>query len=164
MLPTAHQDAENLTDGTTHYWKRVFPTVWTVLVGAVVALIWADALGDAAAPVAVKWVALGMWGGLSTLFHKMFGALQEVWLDGDELLIGDPVRGTRVHLREVREVKESRFTQVKTVTLKLARPTPVGDSVTFVPRGLTTFFFPLSSSRVVDELEARRAKLLPPAR
>lgn len=155
-------EPERLTDGTTTYWSRIFPTAWSVLMGVVVVLIWMDALGEGPAPDAVKVVATTLWGGLSALFFKMFGGLREVWLAGDDLLVGDPRRGARISLRDVREVKESRFTQVKTVTLKLSRPTPVGTSLTFIPKGAKTFFFPLSSSPVAEKLRERHREVLLP--
>lgn len=154
-------EPRRLTDGTTYYWGHLFPAVWSICMGVVVALIWTDALGEGPAPAAVKWAALGMWGGLTTLFFRLFGRMQEVWLDGNEVVVGDPLRGTRIHLQDIREVKESRLSQVKMVTLKLARPTPLGDSVTFIPGGMKTFLFPLATSPVAEELRERVEALVP---
>jgi len=156
------REPERLTDGSTFYWSRVFPTLWMGLVGVVVALVWTDVLGDATAPLAVKAMVTAAWAGFSTLFFRTFGSLKDVWLDGDDLLVGDPRRGVRVSLREVREVKESRLRQVKNITLKLARPTPLGGSITFVPKGLKTFMFPYASSPVADQLRERMRRLLSP--
>lgn len=153
---------ERLTDGSTFYWSRVFPTLWCVLVGVIVALIWLDVVGGAAISVGVKELATAIWAACSTGFFVYFGRLKDVWLDGDELLVGDPRRGVRVHLRDVRRVRESRLRHVKNITLELARPTPWGTSVSFVPRGLKTFLFPYTSSPVADELRERRERLLPP--
>ena len=162
MNSTPTDAPQRLTDGSTYYWSRIFPTLWTTLVAVLVALIWMDVLGDAPAPAAVKWAATGIWGGLSALFFRIFGRLREAWLVGDEVVIGDPLRGVRIDLRDVREVRESRLQQVKTVTLELGRPTPLGHSVSFVPRGLKTFMVPYADSPVAAELRARRMKLIPP--
>lgn len=158
----ASHTPQRLTDGSTFYWSRVFPTLWMTLVGVAVALVWMDVLGEATAPLAVKTTVTVIWAGLSSFFFRLFGRLQDVWLDGEDLLVGDPRRGIRVSLREVREVRESRLQHVKNITLKLARPTPVGDSIRFVPKGLKTFLFPYTSSPVADELRARRQRLLTP--
>jgi len=160
MIPASPREPERLTDGSTFYWSRVFPTLWMGLVGVVVALVWMDVLGDATAPLAVKTLVTAAWAAFSTLFFRMFGSLQDVWLDGDDLLVGDPRRGVRVSLREVREVEESRLRHVKNITLKLTRPTPLGGAITFVPKGLKTFLFPYASSPVADELRDRRQRLL----
>ncbi len=163
MTTPSGREIERLTDGSTYYWSRVFPTLWTILVGVIVALLWLDAFNDAAITLTVKTSATVIWAVLSTLFFRLFGRLQDVWLDGDDLLVGDdPRRGIRVSLREVREVKESRLRQVKNITLKLSRSTPLGDSITFVPKGLKTFLFPYASSPVADLLRARRQRLLTP--
>ena len=162
MTTASGREIERLTDGSTYYWSRVFPTLWTGLVGVIVALLWMDALGDATITLAVKTSITAIWATLSALFFRLFGRLQDVWLEGDHLLVGDPRRGIRVSLLDVREVKESRLHQVKNITLKLSRPTPLGDSITFVPKGLKTFLLPYTSSPVADELRARRRRLLTP--
>jgi len=152
---------EPLTGHSTAYWRDVFPKLWSALVGVLVVLIWMDALGDAPAPDVVKWVATGIWGGFSTFFFTFFGSLKQVWRDGDELLVGeDPRRALRLHLREVGEVKESRFQQVKMVTLELARPTPLGRTIRFIPKGAKTYFLPYASSPVAQELKERHRLLL----
>jgi len=162
MTPTAQEGPERLTDGSTFYWSRVFPTLWTTLIGGVMVLAWLDLLGDAPAPLAVKVGITAAWTLASTIFFHWFGSFKDVWLDGDTLLVGDPRRGVRVGLRDVRAVKESRFVQIKTVTLKLGRSTPLGDSITFVPKGIRTFMLPFAASPVARRLEERRRRLLLP--
>jgi hypothetical protein len=67
--------------------------------------------------------------------------------------------GVVVHLGDVLEIKESHFQQIKTVTLKLRRPTPLGDSISFVPQGAGPFFFPLMTSPVAARLRERHQEL-----
>jgi len=162
MIPASRSEPERLTDGSTYYWSRVFPTLWSALLGIFVVLVWMGVLGDAAEPVAVKAGVTAAWAVASAVFFRMFAGLKDVWLDGDDLLVGDPTRGTRISLRDVRDVKESRLRQVKNITLELGRPTPWGDSITFVPKGLKTFLFPYTSSPVADELRTRKQRLLKP--
>lgn len=155
----APQGPVPLTGGSTDYFGKVFPVVWSTAVGALTVAVWMDLLGDAPAPQLVKWALLAVWGGVSTLLFHVFGKLRRVWRDGDELLVGDPLRGLRIHLSEVREIKESHFQQVKTVTLKLRRPTALGDSISFVPKGAGAVFFPLMSSGVAERLRERHQEL-----
>ncbi|MHB1192182.1 MAG: hypothetical protein ACYC6F_03970 [Longimicrobiales bacterium] len=162
MIPTSLKAPERLTDGSTWYWSRIFPTLWSTLLGIFVVLLWMGVLGDAAAAAGVKAGVTAAWVGFSVVFFRMFGRLEDVWLDGDDLLVGDPARGTRISLRDVREVRESRLRQVKSITLELGRSTPSGDSITFVPKGLTTFLFPFASSPVADRLRERKERLLTP--
>lgn len=162
MIPDSRRGPERLTDGSTYYWSRVFPGLWTGVLGIFVVLVWLGALGDAAEPMGVKVGITAAWAVASTVFFRLFSGLKDVWLDGDDLLVGDPTRGTRVSLRDVREVRESRLRQVKSITLELGRPTPWGDSITFVPKGLKTFLFPYTSSPVADKLRTRTQRLLTP--
>ena len=159
MIPPHREGPERLTDGSTWYWSRVFPTLWSALLGVFVLLVWVGVLGDGTPPVAVKAAITGAWAGGSALFFHMFRGLEDVWLDGDDVVVGDPARGTRVSLRDVRAVKESRLRQVKNITLELARPTPRGASITFVPKGIKTFFFPYASSPVAARLQERKQRL-----
>ena len=160
MEPASTPDGlEPLTGGSTAYFGRVFPIVWTTAVGVGTGAVWLDLIPDGPAPTLVKWALLSVWVALSAVIIKYFGGLRHVWRDGDELVVGDPRRGVRVHLRDVREIKESHLQQVKTVTLKLRRPTPLGDSISFVPKGAGPFFFPLMRSRVAERLRERHEEL-----
>lgn len=161
MDPDPPPGMERLTDGSTYYWRRIFPTLWSALVGFVAALAWLDRLGDAPAPLSVKVGITVVWAGMSVGFFRWLGRLQDVWLDGDALVVGDPRRGRRIPLREVRAVKESRFVQIKTVRLELARPTPWGDALSFVPKGMTTFILPFADSPVAAALRQRTQALTP---
>lgn len=163
MIPPHRDGPERLTDGSTFYWSRVFPTLFSTLLGVFVLLVWMGGLGNETPPLAVKAAITAAWALGSLIFLRMFAGLKEVWLDGDDLLVGDPTRGTRISLRDVRAVEESRLRQVKSITLELGRPTPLGSSVTFVPKGLITFLFPWASSPVAAQLRERQRRLLPPA-
>jgi hypothetical protein len=162
MIPSSPRAPERLTDGSTYYWSRVFPTLWSTLLGIFVVLVWLGVLGDVAEPAAVKGGVTAAWAIFSAVFFRMFAGLKDVWLDGDDLMVGDPARGTRISLRDVRRVRESRLRQVKSITLELGRPTPWGDSITFVPKGLKTFLFPYASSPVAGRLRERAGRLLTP--
>jgi hypothetical protein len=162
MIRASRQAPERLTDSSTYYWSHVFPTLWSAILGIFVVLVWIGVLGDAAELLAVKAGITAGWAVASAVFFRMFAGLQDVWLDGDDLLVGDPTRGTRISLRDVKRVKESRLRQVKSITLELGRPTPWGNAVTFVPKGLKTFLFPYTSSPVAEELRSRQRQLLTP--
>lgn len=152
-------ELEPLTGGGTVYFGRVFPAVWTTVAGAVTAAAWLDLLGEGPTPTAVRWAMLSIWIAVSAVIIRYFGSLRHVWRQGDELIVGDARRGLHIHLSEVLEIKESHFTQVKTVTLKLRRPTELGSSISFVPKGAGAFFFPLMGSGVAARLRERHGEL-----
>lgn len=158
-IATGTERLEPLTGGSTVYFGRVFPIVWSTAVGALTGAVWLDLLPDGPAPSIVKWALLSVWVAISAVIIKYFGGLRHVWRDGDDLIVGDPRRGLRINLGDVREIKESRFQQIKTVTLKLRRPTALGDSISFVPKGAGAFFFPLMSSGVAEQLRERQEEL-----
>jgi len=160
MLPVNSQDIELLSSGATTFWKRVFPTAWTLGVGAITVAAWLDLIGHPPAPELVKGALLAGWALFSGLFFRWFGRLKHVWREGDEIVIGDRRKGPRVRLEELREIKETRLQKVKMVTLNLGRPSRLGREVTFIPKGATSLWIPWADSPVVRDLEARRQRLL----
>jgi len=152
-------DFEPLTGRTTAYFGKVFPLVWTAAVGGLTAAVWLDLIEGPAPPV-IKWSLLGIWVTVSVVIHRYFGGLKHVWRRGDELIVGDPQRGLHVHLSDVKEIKESRFQQIKTVTIRLRRPTALGRSISFVPKGAGPFFFPLMPSAIAASLRDRHEALM----
>jgi hypothetical protein len=162
MQLTNRSDAELLSSDATTFWRRIFPTAWTLGMGVVAVAAWLDLIGDAPAPDLVKVVILGGWAAFSALFFRWLGSLQHVWRTGNELVVGDRERGVRVSLTEIREVKESRMQRLKMVTLELDHATPLGRKITFIPRGAKTFWLPFADSEVATDLRARIARLGPP--
>jgi hypothetical protein len=100
---------------------------------------------------------------VSLVFYLIFrGLVDEVWDDGDALVIKDKGREVRVPLYEIINVGHSQMTNPPRVTLTLRNPTPLGREITFVPeRSYTWGFF--GKNKVIDELvhrvdAARRGK------
>lgn len=144
-----------LTSGSTTFVSRVFPWVFTLLAGGTTVAAWLGLLGgEAAAPVA-RWGLLAVTVIGSTAQHLLLGRLRHVWLDGDTLVVGDVRRGLRIDLRDVIEVKESRIQRLKTIKLRLSRPTPYGTTIHFIPRGWSAVLAPWAASPVADELRER---------
>jgi hypothetical protein len=160
MASSRTTELQELTGNSTVYFGRIAPMFMTALGGAVTAAAWLDLLGDGPVPDPAKWMILAVWLVMCGVAFGYLWRLPRVWRDGDHLLVGDPRRGVRIPLSEVVEVRESRFQQMKTVTLELRRPTPLGRKIRFVPRGAGAFLFPLSWSPVAaelrDEVRARR--------
>jgi hypothetical protein len=162
MHLTEASDAELLSSDSTTFWKRVFPAAWTVGVGAVAAMAWLDLIGSPPAPAPVKIFLVGGWAVFSALFYHWLGRLQHVWRVGDDLVVGDRNHGLRLSLTEVREVKESRMQKLKMVTLELRRATPLGRTITFVPKGAKSIWLPWADSEIAADLRERMERLAPP--
>jgi hypothetical protein len=148
-----------LSSAAAPWLTRAVPGLVGVLGGAVTAAAWLDLLGDAPAPLLVRWAVTGAWLLGSGVAIWWSGRFHQVWLDGDTLIVGDERRGVRVSLRDVREVDESRFQKVKAVVLRLSRPTPLGDAIRFIPRGSGSWLSPWASSPVAAMLRERSAAL-----
>jgi len=156
MLPAKRESEPTpLTSGSTTWFARVLPTAFTVLAGSVTIAAWLDLLGDAPAPLGVKWGILAVATVGSAFLHRWGSRLRHVWRVGDTLVVGDPRRGIRVSLDDVVEVRETRLQSVKWVTLHLAHETPLGDTLRFVPRGREGWLVPWVASPVAAALRER---------
>lgn len=148
-----------LTSATTTWFTRVAPGLFALLGGTVTALAWLDLLGDASAPLAVKWGITVVWAVGSVAARWLSGHFHHVWLDGDTLVVGDARRGLRVALRDVSSVEETRWQKLKCVKLRLARPTPLGTTIRLIPRGREGWLLPWMTSPVAGMLRERIAAL-----
>jgi len=148
---------ERLSSSMTSYLRSVVPPLATVVIGVAVGAL---SLGyvDPTVPVALRGALLVGWLAASVGMFKWLGSLRHVWLDGDDILVDDGERRVRVPLREVTEIRQSRFRKTKTITLELSRNTPLGDRVRFVPHiALVPNFM---DHPVAKELRERRSEVL----
>jgi len=156
-MPPVKRESEPtpLTSGSTTWFARVLPAAFTMLAGSVTVAAWLDLLGNAPTPVGLKWGILGVAGAASAAQHWWFGRFRRVWLDGDTLIVDDPRRGLRVSLGDVRAVDESRMQKLKCVKLTLSRPTRLGRTIRFIPRGREGWMVPWVESPVAAALRRR---------
>ena len=146
---------EQLSSGVTSYLRNVVPPVATVVMGAAAAAL---SLGyvDHTVPMIVRVAAPVIWLVLSVGLFKWLGSLRHVWLDGDDILVDDGERRVRIPLQEVTDIRQSRLSKTKTITLELSRNTPLGDRVRFVPH--LAFIPNFMDHPVAKELRARRGE------
>jgi hypothetical protein len=157
MIDTHPSKPERLSSGMTAYLRGVVPPMTTVVMGVAAAAV---SLGyvDPAVPVVLRGLALVAWLAVSWGMFKWLGSLRHVWLDGHDILVDDGERRVRIPLTEVTDIRQSRFSKTKTITLELSRSTPLGDRVRFVPHvALIPNFL---DHPVARELRARRSEVL----
>jgi hypothetical protein len=110
----------------------------------------------------MKWLFLGatVLGGLFLYWGCM--RLKRVDLDEDALYISNYLREVRVPLRDIEEVTENRWINIRPVTVEFRRDTDFGPRITFMPKTRWWSFW--RAHPVVGELEAaaRRSRGLPP--
>lgn len=151
-----------LTSVSTTWFTRVVPVAVTLITGAIAAAAWLGLLGDEV-DLAAKSMILGVAIVVSGVSHGWFGQFKRVWLDGESLVIGgDPRRGVRISLRDVAHVGETRWQKLKWIKVELARSTPVGDTIRFIPRGHEAWLTPWLSSPVAAELKGKVRALKSP--
>lgn len=150
-------ELRRLTTGSTTFFKSVFAPTWISGIGAFNVVLWMDLIGSPPAPLPVKIAILTLWLVFSPFFIWWSNRLRHVWFDGTDILLRSGQREHRIPLRDIREIKESRFQRVKLITLDLGRPTPLGDTVVFVAP--FSFQAPFSDHPLVAELKERQRAL-----
>ena len=134
----------------TFFNKRVFPTIWfgflIVFLGA--ALFSTGSSGRPPFPffiIPVLMIVLGYF----FMRKLVFDLVDEVWDDGDALVIKNRGDEERLALSDIKNVSYSPFMNPPRVTLSLRRSTVFGDEIAF---NAPTRFIPLSKSPIITEL------------
>lgn len=136
--------------------KFVFPTVWLVLGGGVIATMWIGGLLDrqgAPPPEFVRSVATAAW-----LFGLVIGLressrLKRVRMDETNLYVSDYRYEAAIPFTSVEKVQQFRWLSNRPVVLRLKAPCAFGDEIYFVPRGRPLAFWQEDS--IVAELRRR---------
>jgi len=79
----------------------------------------------------------------------VFDLVDEVWDDGDLLVIKNRGDQERIALSDIKNVSYSMMMNPPRVTLSLRRPTAFGDEITF---GTPVRFVPFSTSPIIKDL------------
>lgn len=135
-----------LSSAYTVFYKRVLPIVWLLLPLLSAWLLW-NIPAHAQQP---RWPALfpmllipaiGL-----VLFKKLiFDLVDEVWLDGEQLLVKSRGQQARIALADVVNVNTTSMTNPRRITLMLRTDSRFGRNVSFMPaspRGFASAFRP----------------------
>jgi hypothetical protein len=82
----------------------------------------------------------------------VFDLVDQVWDDGDVLVVKNRDQTERIALADIKNVNYAAFINPPRVTLSLRRPSVFGDKVTFCA---PLRFVPFSTSPIIDELIER---------
>jgi hypothetical protein len=117
----------------TYFYKMIFPALWIMGFGALTVLIWLGNLkGRALQPAGVRWFVLFVWCVGTGFLIRYSRMLKEVWLYNDQLIVSDYNTEEMVPLRQVTEVKETRFWNPQLIKLRLRRAGRWGDRIVFI--------------------------------
>jgi hypothetical protein len=145
-----------LSSSFTFFYKRVFPIFWFgfVLVFLLVTLVNPGPHGSQALPFLVVPV-LMLVIGFVVMRKLVFDLVDEVWLDGDSLLVKNRQQEARIALADVINVNCTVLTNPRRITLRLRTDSRFGRDVTFMPNSPRGLFTAFRSDPVADELIQR---------
>jgi len=130
---------ERLSSAQTFFLKVVFPPLWIGVYGAATVVMFvASELppkpGQPPLPDWVKWLFLGTLLGAGVLIVWACGRLKQVEMDGQNLYVSNFRREIAVPLREVEEVRQSRWVNHHQVVIELRRDSDFGSTLLFLPK------------------------------
>jgi hypothetical protein len=154
VQPNTGEERQRISSSSTAFWKWGFPTGWTLLVGGFTAAGWMGILDGSPSEGGLALIT-AIWLGLGSFFWWWSSRLEHVWLSVDELIIRRGGMERRVLLEDIRQITETRWSRVKTITLQLRSGHPAGERIHFVP---PVTLLPFLSHPLVKDLY-RRSRL-----
>jgi hypothetical protein len=145
----------------TFYYKRVFPVIWfggLVLIGGIG--LYAGLVKNTSGFFPFL-IVLPIMFVLGTRYMKklVFDLVDEVWDDGDALVVKNGGQEQRIALSDIKNVNYSPMMSPPRVTLSLRHPTVFGDEIAF---SAPTRVMPLTPSAeitdLIDRVDAARDK------
>lgn len=150
-----------LSSSSTYFYKRVFPILWFgfLLVFLAIAL-WGTLYPQASArpqPIMPFLLMPLLMGGIGFLvFRKLiFDLVDEVWLDGDWLVVKNHDEQRRVALSDVMNVNATTMTHPRRVTVMLRTDSRYGRSFSFMPASPLGFLSAFNPDPIATELIER---------
>lgn len=126
------EEPRRISSASTGFWKWVFAPGWLLGMGGVTAAGWLGFLENLP-PEGGLILLTALWAGLGSVLIWWSGRIEEVWWAGDDLVVRRSGRGRRIPLSDIREISETRWSRVKTVTLSLRPGHPSGEKIYFLP-------------------------------
>jgi len=143
-----------ISSQSTFFYKRIFPLLWFGFIAFFATIpIWANHRRHHTLPFAflVPPAVMAVLG--YVLFrHLIYDLVDEVWDDGDALIVRNAGTEERIRLDNIINVGFSTMTNPERVTLTLREPGILGKEITFSP---PRRFLRFARSPIVDELIAR---------
>ena len=138
----------------TFWYKRVFPIFWFGFLVLFMVVPWTLDRGPAQALPTMVFVVPALLGlyGIFLMKKLVFDLVDEVFDDGDALVVRNRDMEERIALSNVVNVSYSQFVNPPRVTLLLRDPGLFGERVSFCA---PTRFNPFSSSPMIDDLIRR---------
>ena len=138
----------------TFWYKRVFPIFWFGFLLLFIAVPWTIDRGPAQVLPMMFFILPALLGvfGFFLMKKLVFDLVDEVFDDGDALVVRNRDMEERIALSNIVNVSYSQFVNPPRVTLLLRNPSLFGTRVSFCA---PTRFNPFSSSPIIDDLIQR---------
>jgi hypothetical protein len=138
----------------TFFYKRIFPVFWFGFLILFIAVpLFFGGAQNGPPPFPFLIVPLIMMGfGYFVMKKLVFDLVDEVWDDGETLLIKNGGQEERVALRDIKNVSYSTVINPPRVTLSVRQPTTFGDQIAFVA---PVRFVPFTTSPLINDLIER---------
>jgi hypothetical protein len=140
----------------TFFYKRVFPVLWfgILAISVLAASLPSRRAHVEAIPMMVVPVVMAIVGYI--LFRRLLSDLvDEVWDDGEDLIVKNAGLEGRVPLKGIINIGYSLLTNPERVTLTLRDAGPFGKEFTFMPLNRPLSFRWLARNPIIDELIER---------
>src|SRR6202050_1273526 len=138
----------------TFFYKRIFPVFWFGFLILFIAVpLFFGGAQNGPPPFPFLIVPLIMMGfGYFVMKKLVFDLVDEVWDDGETLLIRNRGQEERVALRDIKNISYSTVINPPRVTLSVRQPTIFGDQIAFMA---PVRFVPFTTSPLINELIER---------
>src|SRR5436305_1875584 len=125
---------ERLSSAWTWWHKTAFPRLWFGFLG-LSALVLIPAVVQQRVPPETLLIPVGMaaFGYALMRWLRVFALADEVWLDGDQVVVRDRGDEDRFPLSRIDRVSATVLTNPERITLSLREPCRFGREVVFVP-------------------------------
>jgi hypothetical protein len=140
-----------ISSRATFFNKRIFPAVWFGFIALSVAFpFFVGHRQNSTPPIPFLFFpAIMALVGFFIMKKLVFDLVDEVWDDGDSLLVKNGGQEQRIPLGDIKNVNYSPYMNPPRVTLLLRRATVFGDQITF---SAPIRFVPFSTSPTIDDL------------
>jgi hypothetical protein len=137
----------------TYFYKRVFPIFWFgfLVVFVAVPLFASRGRVQSFFPFLIVPVIMAVFG-YFVMKKLVFDLVDEVWDDGETLLIRNRGQEQRVEFRDIKNVSYSTVINPPRVTLSVRQPTAFGEQIAFVA---PVRLVPFSTSPIINDLIER---------
>jgi hypothetical protein len=135
----------------TFFNKRLFPAIWFGFLALFIAVpIFLGQERNSMPPIPfLLFPAVMAIVGLFIMKKLVFDLVDEVWEDGDSLVVKNRGQEQRIALGDIKNVSYSPYMNPPRVTLLLRRPTVFGDQITFAAPAR---FIPFATSPLIKDL------------